>query len=116
MATGKIKRRLRDEAMADVAPASDADPVCPLCDRPIPPSERDAHHLLPKSRGGRETTLMHRICHRQVHALFSETELARDYATAPALRAHPEVAKFVAWVQTKPPAFRERARKSARRR
>ena len=35
--------------------------------------------------------MLHRICHRQIHALFSETELARQYNTAEALLAHPEV-------------------------
>jgi 5-methylcytosine-specific restriction endonuclease McrA len=116
MATGRIRRRRLDEVL-DALPAGPAgDPECPLCGRPIPKSQQDAHHLLPKSRGGRATTLLHRICHRQVHALLSETELARDYASAEALRAHPEVAKFIAWVKTKPPEFSQRARKSARRR
>mgnify|MGYP006203325167 CR=1 FL=1 len=72
-------------------------PDCPLCGRPIPPQQRDAHHLVPKSKGGRGTVDLHRICHRQIHALFTETELARRYATVDALLAHPEVARFVAW-------------------
>jgi hypothetical protein len=28
--------------------------------------QRDAHHLVPKSRGGTETVWLHRICHRQI--------------------------------------------------
>ncbi len=59
---------------------------------------------------------MHRICHRQVHALFSETELARDFNTAESLLAHAEIQKFVAWIQTKPDDFFERTRRSGRRR
>jgi 5-methylcytosine-specific restriction endonuclease McrA len=115
MATGRIKRRQRD-AVLDALPApQEGDPLCPLCGRPIPPSQRDAHHLVPRSRGGTQTQLLHRICHRQVHALFGETELAREYATADALLAHPDVARFVDWVRTKPPEFMERARKSSRR-
>lgn len=96
-------------------PSSGEDPVCPLCDRPIPAAQQDAHHLVPKSRGGTHTEVLHRICHRQLHALFSEVELARDYATVPALLAHPDVARFVAWVKDKPPAFMERTRRSGRR-
>jgi 5-methylcytosine-specific restriction endonuclease McrA len=115
MATGRIKRSQLAERLDAVQRPPAADPVCPLCDRPIPPSQQDAHHLVPKSRGGRSTALLHRICHRQVHALFSETELARDYASAEALRAHPDVAKFIEWVKTKPPAFMERTRRSGRR-
>ena len=29
--------------------------VCPLCERPIPDAQKDAHHLVPKSKGGRQT-------------------------------------------------------------
>ena len=115
MASGRIKRRKRD-AVLDALPAvSDQNPLCPLCGRPIPPEQQDAHHLVPRSRGGTQTQVLHRICHRQLHALFSETELARDYTSIPALRAHPEVARFVAWVRTKPPGFMERTRRSGRR-
>jgi hypothetical protein len=87
---------------------------CPLCERKIPPSQRDAHHLVPKSKGGRETEYLHRICHRQIHALFTETELARQFNSVDALLAHPDIANFVAWVKTKPDFFMERTRKSQR--
>jgi hypothetical protein len=88
--------------------------VCPLCDRAIPPAQRDAHHLVPKSKGGRQTTLMHRVCHRQIHAVLTEAELARQYATVDALLAHPELKVFVAWIRTKPDDFFVSVRKSAR--
>ncbi len=88
--------------------------VCPLCDRVIPPAQRDAHHLVPKSKGGRQTEFLHRVCHRQVHALLTETELARQYATVEALRAHPELQTFVAWVKSKPADFVVHTRKSTR--
>ena len=88
--------------------------LCPLCDRLIPPAQRDAHHLVPRSKGGRETEYLHRICHRQIHALLTETELAREYSTLEALQAHPGMAQFLAWVRGKPPAFSERTRMSAR--
>jgi hypothetical protein len=60
---------------------------------------------------------MHRICHRQVHALFTETELATRFSTVEALLQQPEVQKFVAWVRNKPPAFYEavRTRRGGRR-
>jgi hypothetical protein len=91
----------------------DAD-TCPLCDRAIPPAQRDAHHLVPKSKGGRQTEFLHRVCHRQIHALLTETELARQYATVEALLAHREVQAFVTWVKTKPEDFFVRSRKSTR--
>lgn len=111
---GKVKRQQRWQRAADTAPA--ALPVCPLCGREIPPAEQDAHHFVPKSKGGRETQLLHRICHRQVHALLSENELARQFSTAQALLTHPDVLKFVQWVRRKPPDFFEKSRKSAQRR
>lgn len=88
--------------------------VCPLCGRAIPPAQRDAHHLVPKSKGGRVTTYLHRICHRQIHAVLTENELARQYATVDALLAHPDLGTFVAWVKTKPDSFFVSTRKSAR--
>ena len=89
-------------------------PVCPLCERPIPAPQQERHHLVPKSRGGRETAYLHRVCHRQIHALFTETELARQYASAEALLQNPEIRSFVAWVKTKPDGFFVATRKSRR--
>lgn len=86
-------------------------PLCPLCHRPIPPDvAQSLHHLVPKLRGGKggATVLLHAICHAEIHATLSETELARDYATIAALRAHPRLAKFIRWVARRPPGFRSR--------
>ena len=48
---------------------------------------------------------VHPICHRAIHAALSNKELERGYSTAEALRAHPEVAKFIGWVAGKDPDF-----------
>lgn len=90
-------------------------PVCPLCDRPIPPDQEDAHHLVPKLKGGKVTQVLHRVCHRQIHALFSEAELARELSTVESLRAHPDMQKFLVWVRKKPPGFIESVKLSGRR-
>ncbi len=111
---GKIKRRQSLGKAA--APKVQALPICPLCMREIPVSEQDAHHFVPKSKGGRETRLLHRICHRQIHALYTESELARRLNTAEALLAEAQIQTFVAWVQRKPNHFYEKSRKSALRR
>ena len=109
---GRIKRKLlqgrspdRDEPEAV---------ICALCGRPVPASQRDEHHLVPKSEGGKLTVTLHRICHRQIHALLTESELAASYASPEALLSHPELARFVRWVRTKPDGFYERTRKSHR--
>ena len=88
--------------------------ICPLCERKIPHSQRDVHHLIPESKGGRQTEYLHRICHCQIHALFIETELARQFNAVDALLAHPDILLFVVWVKTKPDDFMERTRKSQR--
>lgn len=41
------------------------------------------------------------MCRRQVHALFTETKLVRQYPTLYDLLAHPESQVFVAWARTK---------------
>lgn len=113
---GRIKRKQVPQPPAEPAACSADAPLCPLCQRPIPPEQRDAHHFVPKSRGGRSTQLLHRLCHRQIHAIFSETELARQYNTAEALLAHPAMRSFVDWVKDKPPGFTQRVARHTRRR
>lgn len=87
-------------------------PICPLCGRPIPPEvAQSRHHLVPRLRGGKggETVLLHQICHKEIHASLTETELARDYRTITALRAHPRIARFIAWVAKRPPELTSRS-------
>lgn len=97
----------------------DADPICPLCLRPIPAGvPQSQHHLVPRLKGGKggPTVLMHHICHKEIHATLTEAELARAYATPEALRAHPRLAKFAEWVARRPPGFLSRVPGGPRRR
>lgn len=111
---GRIRRKLNQARLEALPRAAATAPICPLCQRPVPASQQDAHHWVPKSQGGTRTGVMHRICHRQIHALFTEAELARAYASPEALKAHPAMARFIEWVKTKPDAFFEKSRKSQR--
>ncbi len=97
----------------------EAVPTCPLCLRPIPPgAPQSLHHLVPRLRGGKggPTVRLHQICHNEVHASLTETELARDYASVEALRGHPRLARFIRWVSKRPPAFHSRSPGKRRRR
>lgn len=79
---------------------------CPLCGRPmIPGGSIDEHHLKPRSQGGREKFLVHKICHDKIHRTLKEREIARHYASWEALKAHPEIAKFIEWAKKRPPEF-----------
>ncbi len=109
---GRIRRKLIEASQ--VEPPVTEPVACRLCGRPVEPAQLDLHHLIPKSQGGRDTVPLHRICHRQIHALLTEKELARHYGTIGQLLAHPDIARFVDWVRRKPEGFVERTRKSQR--
>ena len=109
---GKIRKKLVENY--PVLPKKVPTFICPICDRTIPDSQKDAHHLIPKSKGGKSTEYLHRICHRQIHALFTETELAAQFNTAENLRNHAEMIKFIQWVKSKPIGFYERTSKRSR--
>jgi len=96
----------------------DAMPTCPLCGRPIPPGGGSLHHLTPRLKGGKDgpTVLLHEICHKEIHAVFTEAELARRFNTVAALKACPRIARFVDWVSKRPHAFRSKVPGRRRRR
>ncbi|MEI4261057.1 HNH endonuclease [Roseovarius sp. D0-M9] len=94
-------------------------PICPLCQRPIPPEARQSlHHLVPKLKGGKggPVVLVHQICHNEIHATLTEAELARAFNTPDALRAHPRLAKFIAWMRKRPATFHSKTPKKLRKR
>ena len=80
---------------------------CELCGRVMLQGDESTHHLVPKSRGGVKgsTAILHDICHRQMHALFGEKELAIMYNNINSLKAHRDVQRFIKWVSKKDPAF-----------
>lgn len=110
-----VKRSLRN-APAWTLP-SEAPGSCPLCGRELPEDASvDEHHLVPKSEGGMVKEKVHRICHRKIHATFSEKELARRFHTWQSLREHPVIAEFIDWVAGKPPQFYRRHATDKRKR
>ncbi len=79
---------------------------CPICDREMwNDNSSDRHHFYPKCKGGKETEWVHRVCHRKIHSIFTENELAKKYNNADLIREHPEIIKFIKWISKKEPNF-----------
>ena len=101
--------------MTGVEPGDDLGP-CPLCGRPMLAGVSvDRHHWVPRKEGGRAAATLQTVCHRKIHAVLSEREIAVAYTTAEALRSHPEIAAFLRWVARKPPEFVSPHRRARRR-
>ena len=75
-----------------------SEPLCPLCQRPLGVTRIEEHHLVPKTFKGKETISLHKICHRAIHATFSERELQKYYFTINRLLESEELQRFIAWV------------------
>ncbi|HJL20044.1 MAG TPA: hypothetical protein RMH99_30545 [Sandaracinaceae bacterium LLY-WYZ-13_1] len=97
--------------MSGLDPRDEAPAGCALCarDRPL-----TFHHLVPRSLHRKKRfrrvytreelqrgVMLCRDCHDAVHRFVSEKELGAAYPTLDALRAHPQIAKFVRWVRTR---------------
>jgi 5-methylcytosine-specific restriction endonuclease McrA len=94
---------------------------CALCGR----EERlTRHHLIPRTRHRnkrnkrefdretvKETIGLCQPCHSQIHTLFTEKELEREWNTIEKIRSDPDVQRFVAWIVNKLRGFRLRVRR-----
>lgn len=101
---------------------------CELCGREVSVVTR--HDLIPRTRHPNRQNkrnfdraeVKQRIawfcppCHNHVHALFTEKMLEREFNTLESLASHPEVARFVTWIQKKPDGFRPSNQPSAGKR
>jgi hypothetical protein len=83
---------------------ADAAVRCWLCGRAFG-ARIEWHHPVPKSRSGREVVPVHPICHRMIHANFTNAELAKLQPQANALKGNAEVSRFLEWIANKPPDF-----------
>jgi hypothetical protein len=98
-----MARKNRDWQDEDEAAEAQA-LVCWLCNRPMG-EVTEWHHPIPKARGGRDRQPVHPICHRTIHANFSNSDLEKRYSTAESMLTHEEIGRFVAWIANKPPDF-----------
>jgi 5-methylcytosine-specific restriction enzyme A len=90
--------------------------LCELCGRSD--VETTIHHLLPKEMGGTfgETAELCIPCHKQIHALYTNEEIALRLTTIPALREDEKLSSFIKWIRKQPPTKIMKIRKSNERR
>ena len=72
---------------------------CELCRRES--ASYSKHHLVPRAQGGGYglTAKLCSMCHRQLHALFSEATLARELGTMEQIIANPQFARYLKWAR-----------------
>lgn len=86
--------------------------MCELCQRED--LETTVHHLTPREMGGamlERADLCH-ACHKQIHAIYSNQELAVRLNSILLLRDDPEIMKYLKWVKKQPATKLSRVRKS----
>lgn len=91
--------------------------TCPICGRPLGDVNVDRHHLIPKVKGGKKTepVLMHQICHRKIHSLWSEWELLHKINTIDIIKDNEDMQKFIKWVSKKSSDYNDSFRQANRR-
>ena len=79
--------------------------TCQLCDRQVPRDMITLHHLKPKEKGGKaeHRTPLCRPCHKQLHAVYSNTTLARSLDRIDLLKTAPELQGFLCWIRKQKP-------------
>ncbi|WP_174730707.1 HNH endonuclease [Mesobacillus harenae] len=77
---------------------------CELCGRE--PVQTTVHHLIPKEMGGTFGTTADLClpCHKQIHALFFNKELAENFHSITALQEEPRIRKYIRWIKKQPAA------------
>lgn len=63
------------------------------------------HHLIPKDEGGKneDTVFLCGPCHSQIHATFTNKELAAGFHTLEEIRNDERMRKFVRWIRKQKP-------------
>lgn len=86
--------------------------ICELCNRNV--SIITKHHLIPLQKGGRkfETLSLCPTCHTQIHALFTNRELAIYYHTLKSLKKSPKIIKYLKFIENFPGDFHLTIKKS----
>ena len=89
--------------------------TCELCGRQT--VETTVHHLLPKEMGGTfgSTANLCIPCHKQIHALYTNEEIAVRLTTLQQLRGDEKLARFIQWIRKQPSTKLMKIKKSNER-
>jgi len=75
---------------------------CRICGRFTPDMHQEKHHLIPRAKGGKEKITVCHDCGNQVHQLFTNNELKKDFNTIEKLLANEKIQTWIKWVRKKP--------------
>ena len=111
-----MRGRTSNGSRARAEPSVDPQGSCELCFRQS--NKYTSHHLIPRSRGGKfgPKARLCPTCHRQLHALFSESTLARELNSIETIRTNSQMANYLKWVQKQKGPTSFRVRRSNQRR
>lgn len=86
--------------------------ICELCERKG--VQLTEHHLTPRENGGTKlpTSLLCTTCHKQIHALYTNKELALKLNTLAKLRSDEKIIRYLKWVQKQPSTIEFTIKKS----
>jgi len=79
--------------------------TCALCRRVIPderiadPQVVQEHHLRPERRAESPTAMLCRPCHDQIHAVFTNEELRKEFDTVDALQSADRLRGYLDWIR-----------------
>ena len=73
--------------------------LCPICETFVGTSK---HHIVPKSKKGKDIVLICDSCHKQIHSIFTNDELAKQFFTIEKLKQNENVQKWIKWRKTHP--------------
>ncbi len=75
---------------------------CPNCKRILEKKYFVKHHLVPRQKGGTHiednTIFLCRVCEKQLHNLYPNSKLKRDFNTLEKIINDPEMKKFGEWI------------------
>jgi len=70
--------------------------ICEVCEG------TEKHHIIPKSKKGKEVVMVCGSCHDQIHSLFTNKELAKQYNSTESLKTSNRMQNWIEWRKKHP--------------